>query len=254
MRFFLHKCLIQVEKYARELQHRVAIQDQEPVGAKRAELAQMRDSLQKGFSSVNFDQGLKALRDLVQEYEQIQLLRMKKIRLPSRRLLLPIYESERIEYIHPRVGEADALSTPHIFALVEETYRQGLSVLADALRLTQVVQTSNAPRLDAEIAELEREIDSLRSHEATEARVDIREAIIRSHKRRLESLGLQQLRLDELLYQADSCEACLALTRIELAVLHAGSSEASVSSVTEALQRTIDQAIEVQAKLKSLGF
>ena len=147
-----------------------------------------------------------------------------------------------------------ALSTPHIFALVEETYRQGLSVLADALRLTLVVQTSNAPRLDAEIAELEKEIDSLRSHEATEARVDIREAIIRSHKRRLESLGLQQLRLDELLYQADSCEACLALTRIELAVLHAGSSEASVSSVTEALQRTIDQAIEVQAKLKSLGF
>ena len=167
---------------------------------------------------------------------------------------MPIYESERIEPIHPRGEEADALATPHIFSLVEETYRQGLSVLADALRLTQVVQTSNAPRLDAEIAELEREIDSLRSHEATEARVDIRKAIIRSHKRRLDSLGLQQLRLDELLYQADSCEACLALTRIELAVLHAGSSEASVSSVTEALQRTIDQANEVQAKLKSLGF
>ena len=251
---FLQKLLLHVEECARELQKIVAIHDQEPVEAKRAALTQLRVGLQKGFSSVNSDEGLNALRDLVHEYEEIQLLRMRQIRLPSRRLIFLTYESEQIEPILLREKETDSLSTSRIFALAEETYNQGLSVLADALRLTQVVQTSNAPRLVAEIEDLENEIESLRRHEAPAARIEIREATIRSHKRRLELLGLQQPRLDELLHQVDGCEASLARTRIELAVLHAGSSEASVRDVTETLQRTIDQAKEVQAELKSLGF
>ena len=160
----LRKFLLHVEESARELQNRMAIQDQEPIEANRAEVARLRDGLQKGFSSVNSDEGLKALRNLVREYEQIQLLRMRKIRLPSQRLIFLTYESEPIEPVLLHEKEIDSLSTSRIYALAEETYKQGLSVLADALRLTQVVQTSNAPRLYAEIEELENEIDSLKRH------------------------------------------------------------------------------------------
>ena len=174
--------------------------------------------------------------------------------MPSRRRMFLIYEPEQVQPILPRENEIDALSTAHIFTLAEATYNQGLSVLADALRLIQVIQTSNTHRLSAEIVDLEKEIESLRRHEEPAARIEIREATIRSHKQRLELLGQQQLRLDELLYQANSCEASLARTRVELAVLDAGIWESRVSAVTESLQKTIDQAKKVQADLRTLGF
>ena len=254
MRFFFQKFLCYGERFARELYKRVAIQDKKIIDADRAELTQLRDRLQQGFSSVNSDQGLRALRDLAYEYDQIQLFRMRKIKMPSRRRMFLIYEPEQVQPIFPSENETEVLPTPRIFSLAEATYNQGLSVLADALGLIQVIQTSNTHRLNAEIMGLEKEIESLRRHEAPAGRVEIREATIRLHKQRLELLGQQQLRVDELLYQADSCQASLARTRVELAVLHAGEGEARVSAVTESLQKTIDQAKKVQAEMRNLGF
>ena len=75
-----------------------------------------------------------------------------------------------------------------------------------------------------------------------------------SHKERLDMIKQQELRVDKLLYQCDRCEASLHRTRIELASLKTESSETSVSAVTETLQRTINQAKEVQEELKRLGF
>ena len=126
--------------------------------------------------------------------------------------------------------------------------------MADALRLTQAIRSSNAGRLKEKIVELEKEIQSLRIDGTPPAGLEIKETTIHSHQERLGLLGRQRLRVDELLYQSDQCEASLARTRIELAVLHAGSSETRVSAVTETLQKTIDRAKEVQAELKRLGF
>lgn len=252
--FFWRNYLCHEEQYARELQVRMANQYQERIEAGRAELAQLRDRLQKGFSGVNFHKGAKALGDLVHEYEELQLFRGSKKRTASRRLIFPLYEEEQIQSVLPREEETDALSAAHIFALAEETYKQGLSVLADALRLTQAIRSSNVGRLEEKIVELEKEIEALRIDGAPGARLEIKEATIYSHQERLELLGRQRLRVDELLYQSDQCEASLARTRIELAVLHAGNSETRVSAVTETLQRTIDRAREVQAELKRVGF
>ena len=156
--------------------------------------------------------------------------------------------------IGPGEKEADSISTARIIALAEETYRQGLTVLEAALRLTQAIESSNTVGIRADIEKLERESELSRRDETREARVEIVEATMRSHEVHLALLEQQQLRVDELLHQARCCEASLARTRIELAVLNAGGSEISVSAATEALQLTIDQAKEVQAELKSLGF
>ena len=86
------------------------------------------------------------------------------------------------------------------------------------------------------------------------ARIKIKEATLASNKDRLTMVKRQELRIDELLHEADRCEASLHRTRIELAALKADSAEASVNSVTETLQRTIDHAKEVQEELKKLGF
>ena len=252
--FLCRNFLCREEEYATELRERMALQDRCRIEARQAELTQLQERLESGFSSVSSDEGLKALRGLVYEYEQIQLDRGRKKRLPSHELVFVLYENEQPPAIATSEKEVDPLSAAPILALTEETYRQGLTVLAAALRLTQAIDSSNTVRLRAEIAELEKEIEPLRRDETRGARVEIVEATVRSHEDRLALLGQQRLRVDELLYQAHCCEASLARTRIELAVLHAGGPEISVSAAREALQRTIDQAKEVQAELKRLGF
>ena len=252
--FLCRNFLCREEEYATELRERMALQDRCRIEARQAELTQLQERLESGFSSVSSDEGLKALRGLGYEYEQIKLDRGRKKRLPSRGLVFVLYESEQPQPVAPSDKEVDSPSAAPILALAEETYRQGLTVLAAALRLTQAIDSSNTVRLKAEIAGLETEIEPLRRDETRGARVEIVEATIRSHEDRLALLGQQKLRIDELLYQAHCCEASLARTRIELAVLHASGSEISVSAVTEALRRTIDQAKEVQTELKRLGF
>ena len=215
-------------EYAREVHHRIELQEQELSDKKEAELAELRDALKNGFAQAGYQPGAKGFESLENEYMQ----------------LLPVVERQQ---------ETDLLSVAHIPALAEETYRQGLNVLMDALRLTQLIQSSSADRLKSEIAAMEREIETFRKEDQI-ARAEIREATVTSHSERVDLLEQQQLRVDELLYQANRCEASLARTRIELVALQAGSSGSSVSIVTESLQSTIHQTKEVQEELKRLGF
>lgn len=193
------------------------------------ELRQLREALEGGFSRTKSQQGLKTLRQLIYEYGQLQ----------------PFLE---------RKAERASLSAAHVPPLAEETYRQGLSMLRDALELIQVTQAPDQQRLEAETIELEKEIEALRSHEAQGRRVKIKEETLSSHRERLELMQQQRLRVDELLHQAGRCEASLHRARIELAALKADISEGSVSEVTETLRKTINQAREVQEELNRLGY
>ena len=142
----------------------------------------------------------------------------------------------------------------HLPALVEETYRRGLSVLEDALELMRAASTPGGERLEGEIAALEREIEKAKADEGQAERLKIKEATLASHRERLDMLDRLQLRVDQLLYQAHRCEASLHHTRVELAAIRTGGSEASVDSVVEALRGTIHQAKEVQEELRRLGY
>ena len=127
-------------------------------------------------------------------------------------------------------------------------------MLVDALELIEAMRGPRRHRLQAEIAELERETALSRVNGPPPERVEIRNAILVSHRERIALLDRLQLRVDQLLYQGGRCEASLHRTRIELAAIRAGGSETSVDSVVEALQGTIQQAKEVQEKLKKLGY
>jgi hypothetical protein len=195
----------------------------------RLDLGQAKEELESGFSNINSDAGLEALLELAHEYGQ----------------LVPVLG---------RRSEAGPLAVVHVPALVEETYRQGLSVLEDALELMQAAQSSDRGRLEEEVARLEKEIEALRRDESQAARTRMREERLASRKELLDMIVRQQLRIDELLHQADRCRASLRRARIELAALKAAGSEASVSPVTETLRRTINRAKEVQEELKKLGY
>ena len=213
-------------KRARGLMDRL---EEERARLEHAEAAQRREALEAGFSAIGSTEGLKALAELVSEYEQLQ----------------PALGYQR---------DTDPFSMSLVLSLAVETYRQGLSILSDALELMRAVDTPGRERLETELAEMQRQVLTLRLDESQAGRLKLKEDTLASHRERLDMLDQLQLRLERFLFQAGRCEASLHRTRIELAAIRTGGSEATVDSVTEALRRTIHQVKEVQEELKKLGY
>ncbi len=226
--FWIHS-VRHADAYSTLVQEIMAQQDLESRAAKQAEVEQLRDHLEAGLTAIDSTAGLKALNDLDHVYEQ---------------LLAALNHQD----------ESSSISIAQIPALAQETYREGLNVLATGLQLSQAIHASNKEGLGAEIVQIQEEIESLSKDDRQQIRVKIREETVASHQELLEMIDQQQYRVDELLFQCDRCEATLSRTRIQLASLQAGSSEISVNAVTETLQRTIVQAKEVQDELRRLGF
>jgi hypothetical protein len=216
------------EEYVKKTQELLDLLDREGGARYRADLRRKRERLQIGFLDGNCPEGIKVVQALVHEYEHLQ----------------PILASRRL---------SDPLAIAHIPVLVEEAYQLGLSVLGHALELVKTIQSPHNRRLRTEITNLEREILSLEEDDPQNARAQIKEQTLHSHKDRLELINRLELRVDELLHQANRCEATLHQTRIELAALKADSAETSVSEVIQTLQQTIHQAKEVQEEMKKLG-
>ena len=215
--------------YEKRVKEIIEIQDQTQREKELAEIERLKETIQSGFSKINSAEGIKALKDLIHEYKELQhILNHKK--------------------------ETDSLSAAHIHALSNEAYRQGLSVLSDALEIAQVIHSSDKESLEAEIARFELAIKSLEEDRTQKAQIKIKRATITSHNERIEIIKEQELRVDKLLYQCDRCEASLHRTRLELAALKTESVETSVSAVTETLTETINQAKDVQKELKKLGY
>ena len=227
--FFWRYVLRYDREYERRTRDLLERQDQGAGERGQTEVQRLKDDIQTGFSRINSAEGLKALQELVHEYEELQ----------------PVLDRGR---------ETDPLAVAHIPALAEETYRQGLGVLVGCLDLMREIHSPNNLKLEAELADLESQVGAMEEDDTQPERLDILKATVASHKERLGLIQQQSLRVDGLLHQSDSCEASLHRTRIELAALKADNVDARVSSVTDALQSTIVQAKEVQEELKKLGF
>ena len=217
------------EEYSRWRRQVIELQDRQRRERERRELDQLRETLRRGFSSIRSTAGQVALRHLVAEHELLKAL-------ISRR------------------GGADHVFGAQIPALAEETYRQGLYVLESVLELLLAIDSSNKRALEAEVAKLEKEITSLRAEGSQSERIRIRETSLSSCNDRLELMARQELKVEDFLLRADLSHAALQKTRIELAALKADGSNVGVIAVSETLQRTIDQAKEVQEELRRLGY
>ena len=193
------------------------------------QLDHIRQNLERGFSQVGSDAGLGALRELEHEHAQ----------------LLPLLNRRKA---------TDPLSIARIPALAEETYRQGLSILEDALELARTVHATDVSRLEETVAQLERDTEAMDGDETQAQRLRMRQESLATQRELLQMITRQRLRVDELLHQSHRCQTSLQRTRIELATLRADRSGANVDAVTETLSRTINQAKEVQDEMKRLGL
>jgi len=192
------------------------------------DLKELFETLQSGFSNIDSIEATRVINGLFNEHEQLQTaLRQQR--------------------------STDPLSVTILPALAVETYRRGLSVLSDTLDLMNVIQTPGRLKLEKDIILLEDEIESLKEN-LEEDRVELKKEALGSLRDRLNKLSKLQLSVDQLLYQAQRCEASLQNTRIQLATIRAGSTKTSVDSVIEVLQERINQVKEVQEEFNKLGY
>jgi hypothetical protein len=194
------------------------------------DLRELRETLRSGFSSVGSPAGKKTLEGLSDQYEQLQTA------------------------LHQQRA-SDPLSISVIPALAAETYRRGLGVLSDTLDLMNVIRTPGRTKLESEVVDVEDEIELLREQGGgQEERLRLKQERLESLRDRLSTLDKHELCADQLLYQAQRCEASLHNTRIQLATIRAGSTKTNVDSVVKALQERIDQVKEVQEEFNKLGY
>jgi hypothetical protein len=215
--------------YTRKLQQLAALYEAEQTLSIESRLQDTYVCLEQGFNEIKAQEGLKILHGLEHEYRQLQ----------------PVIQHE---------AEADLLSISNLAVLVRETYLQGLNVLEHALELERAAGSADTNQLQAEIKSLERKAAAIKQNPASAESLALIQEKIGFNRERLEALSNLRLRVDELLHQAERCEASLSKTHIDLADLKAGASEASVDSVIVALQKTIERAMDVQAELKKLGY
>jgi hypothetical protein len=192
------------------------------------DLAERQRAVEEGFAQLKSIEGQKAAADLVYEYSQLQ----------------PILTRRRL---------TDSLAVGQIPALADETYKQGLSVLQDALDLMEATSAKDKDRLDDENRQLVKEMASLSDDPAQAGRVRVRQERLASNKELLQIMNQQQGRIDELLYQSDRCGASLHRTRMELAAMRAEGSEEGVSAVVDTLRLTISHAKGVQDEMRRMG-
>jgi hypothetical protein len=167
---------------------------------------------------------------------------------------LLVYEYVQLHKVLERKKETDCLSVAQVPRLAEETYRQGLSVLSDAVELMRATRSSDKERLEADIVELEEEITSLKRGIPQTDRANMLQERLDSQRERLEMIKRQRARAEELLHQCGRCEASLHRCRIEMVALKVEGSQTSVGAVIETLEETIKRARDVQEEMKRLGL
>lgn len=125
------------QEYARRTQEIMDTIEQYSSAAGEVDLKEPQDTLLSGFASLNSSEGPEALSQLVEVYDRLQ----------------PVLESKRV---------TDPMAVAQIPGLAEETFKQGLSVPADALGLMTAIHSPQNDRLERQIAEYEKELEVLR--------------------------------------------------------------------------------------------
>ena len=224
-RFFLRY----EEEYGRRLQKLSVTENRARRTSERQALQEQGDLMRAGFTEKGSAEGVKVVDRLVTEFEQI----------------------EQLTRTWP---QSSLVSISQIRALTEQTFQQGLNVLNSLLYLLPTADSSDREGLATDIQALEQEMENLKENGTDAAWLEIRNSRLSALRRQLELMSGQDLQAEEVLLKANLIEGALSRTRIELAALRAESTEGSQNAVSEALQRTIDQAKEVLDEMRTLGF
>jgi hypothetical protein len=195
----------------------------------KEQLNTLEKTISAGFVTIGSNEGLAVLEQLTNEYQQ----------------LMTSLGQQRSN---------DPLSVSVIPALVEETYRKGLDVLSDTLDLMNIVRTPGQEKLEKEIAQVESDIKLLENDQSRADWLKLKEDVLATLKERLTSVNRLKLWVEQLLYQAQKCEATVHTSRIELTTVRAGGTRSNLDSIIKVLEERIKQVKEVQDEIDRLGY
>jgi hypothetical protein len=212
-------------EYAKHTQKIMEIIDQ----AEKDEVKKLCQSLHFRFFNIGTTEGLKILNELVTEYELVQTALR-------------------------RGYDTDPLFVAHIPILAREAFQRGLSILSDAIELIEAAGSMSKESLKKKVSELQNEIEASKKDKNQVEWLKIKEDRLAFYKQRFTILDQAQLRVEQLLFQAERCENSLHRTRAEVAAIRAGGSETNVDSAIQALEATIYQVKEVQEELRRLNY
>jgi hypothetical protein len=150
--------------------------------------------------------------------------------------------------------EADPLLLALMPRLSVELYREGLHALSDARSRGSARFSEESAELRKQIDEYAAEIEALKDDPLQAESVRLKQDYMDSDMRSLEILQANQLKFGRLVLQAMGCGVQLQQTRSDLLALRSGASTAGAEALIEAMQRTLEQAKQVQAEIRKLGF
>ena len=214
------------EEFPRRIMEIKDRREREQAQKEEARIRKQRLELESGFSTMNYTDGISALANLTEEYDQLQ-------------------------HVLISTGETDPVSVALFSSQVLDTYKQGMSALKDAMELRKTIHP-NDTRLSMELELFKKQIEKLEQNSGNEERIELRKKMVSSHMQRLELLDRLQLRVDTLIYQAGLCEAALNSTRIELSSLKTQSSEYNIGLLMDSLQGTIQDVKEAREEIRRI--
>jgi hypothetical protein len=216
------------EAEARREIERLEREEAEATRQRVAEMTQRRRELAVGLAQVRSEAGSRVLAGLTSEFEAVS----QSLRDPRSDTTLSFAQ------ILP--------------GLAEETYMTGLSVLAQALGLFEVSESSRRQRIELELLDInDRLADAADGDERERARNERRK---HTYEETLAALDEARNGARDLLLEAERCEDTLYRTRVELASLKAGRAHVSVDAVIATLQENIRRVREVQDELRRLQY
>lgn len=130
-------------------------------------------------------------------------------------------------------------------ALAEDTYREGISILTQALEVRKSIKESDRDKLERELALWQdaRNAPGAKGLEALDTR-------IAAHQRRLGLIEAQQKKLDDLLAESETLEAALESTALEVVDLSNPEALFSRGSAAEELERAMNAAQRAEERIR----
>jgi serine/threonine protein kinase len=164
--------------------------------------------------------------------------------------------SRAFEELEPQLvrREMDPLLLALMPRLSVQIYRQGLNLLSDSCDFGDPYYTEEQERRRRQIEEYEAEIAALDDDPTQAENISLKLGYMASEKKSLDIMQANQLKFGRLVLQARGCAIQLQEARNDLLGIRSGDRATDAESLIEAMQRTLQQAKEVQAEIRKLGF
>ncbi|MEE8523591.1 MAG: hypothetical protein V3T72_06635 [Thermoanaerobaculia bacterium] len=149
-----------------------------------------------------------------------------------------------------------SLNAQRLMMLAEDTYREGVVILRQALEAHRALRLVDRDKLELELFEWRAELGQLRRSDADTAE-DVRAAgldtRIAAHERRLRLIAGQEKSVEQLLAESETLEAALESAYLEAVDLQSPEAFFNHGRAAEELERAVTAARRVEERLRSMS-